>query len=357
MKELADELGYIPNNIGRSLSTNKTFTIGVIVPQINHSFFSTVIEEMYTKASNLGYQIILMISFEDEEKELAHVKTLLSMNVDGILIDTASSSSSNKAFSLIKKHKVPLLFFDRKYIGSESPGVYFDDYQLSYQLTTQLLGKGYSQLMYITGSDQVNINRLRLKGFIDAMRSQEMEVPENWILHSRLTEKGGYESFKSYLETEQPLAEAVLCVNDSIALGVYGACKEKNIRIPEELGVVGFGNVMTSSLVSPSLSTIDLRIKPAAAKAIENLVFLIGHEQFDMKDEFFAGEILFRDSTKYHINQLHQSGKSIPSNTDFSYNRALGSKGIFFRYPQSVLHQSLAYQEWSASHFLCDTGL
>lgn len=80
VKEAAEELGYIPNIVGRSLSTKKTNTIGLIVPKINHSFFSTIIEEMYSKAKAFGYQIILMVSFENEESELANVKSLLSMN-------------------------------------------------------------------------------------------------------------------------------------------------------------------------------------------------------------------------------------------------------------------------------------
>lgn len=298
VKALAEEMGYIPNSIGRSLSTQKTLTLGIIVPQINHSFFSTVIEEMYAKAENLGYQIILMVSYEDEGKELAHVKTLLSMNVDGIIIDTASSTSSSQAFDLIEKHQVPFLFFDRKHVDSDLPGVYFDDYQLSYQLTIELLRKGYSQLMYLSGPLQININQLRLKGFLDAMQSQELVVPENWILHSQITKKASYQVFNSFLERNKTHPEAILCVSDTVALGVYEACKEKNIRIPHDMGVIGFGNVLISRFVSPPLSTVDLDIRSAAEKVVENLVHLIQHKNVERKDEFFRGEILFRGSTK-----------------------------------------------------------
>ncbi len=298
VKAMAEEMGYIPNSIGRSLSTQKTLTLGIVIPQINHSFFSSVIEEMYAKAAELGYQIILMVSYEDEAKELAHVKTLLSMNVDGIIIDTASSTNSSQAFDLIGKHQVPFLFFDRKYVESTFPGVYFDDYQLSYQLTLELLKKGYSQLMYLAGPLQVNINQLRLNGFLDAMRSQDLVVPKNWILHSPITKKGSYEVFKSFLESNNTPAEAILCVSDTVALGVYEACKEKNMRIPHDLGVIGFGNVLVSSLVSPPLSTVDLDIRSAAEKVVKNLVHLIHHKNGEMKDEFFRGKILFRESTK-----------------------------------------------------------
>ncbi|MEM9720855.1 MAG: LacI family DNA-binding transcriptional regulator [Bacteroidota bacterium] len=150
VKAMAEALGYIPNSIGRSLSTQKTLTLGIIVPQINHSFFSSVIEEVYAKAADLGYQIILMVSHEDEAKELAHVKTLLPMNVDGLVIDTASSTSSSLAFDLIEKHQIPFLFFDRKYVESKFPGGYFDDYLLSYQLTLELLKKGLKFLPEVT---------------------------------------------------------------------------------------------------------------------------------------------------------------------------------------------------------------
>jgi LacI family transcriptional regulator len=295
---LADELGYIPNGIGRSLVTRKTNTLGVILPKINHSFFSTITEQLYTTANELGYQIILMISFEDSEKEYEVVKTLLSMNVDGILIDTAATTKDNKSFELIRKHDTPLLFFDRKWVGDKHSGVFFQDYDLSFRLTTELINKGFTKLMYLTGSQEININRDRLEGFLGAMKSRNIVINQHWIHNTNLLETQGYEFFRDLIRKEKELPEAVLCVSDSVALGVYKACEEEGIKIPDELSVVGFGNTTLSSVVTPSLSTVDLEITDAAAKSVHNLVYLINNEGVSVNDEWYSGKVIFRNSIK-----------------------------------------------------------
>lgn len=301
IKELADRLGYIPNGIGRSLSTRKTDTLGVIIPKVNHSFFSSVIEEVYRKATELGYQIILMVSFEDEDIELANVKTLLSMNVDGILIDSAFSSVSNRAFSLIEKHRKPLLYFDRKPRTVDNPGVYFQDYELSYDLTNDLIRRGYSKIMYVTGPQYINICYDRLRGFKEAMKGAKLKVPKNWVVKTVLDKRMAKGAFQLFLQTHDQLPEAVLCVNDSVALGVYSACKNAGIKIPDDIGVVGFGHVRTSNLVQPPLSTIKLQIKNASSLAVERLVNMIESSDETIDEKVGGGQIIFRESIKLKI--------------------------------------------------------
>ncbi|WP_242158953.1 LacI family DNA-binding transcriptional regulator [Aestuariivivens sediminis] len=296
IKELADQLGYIPSGIGRSLSTKKTDTLGIIVPKINHSFFSSVIEELYRKAAELNYQIILMVSFEDEEIEFQNVKTLLSMNVDGILIDSASSSVSDRAFSLIEKHRKPLLYFDRKQRNIDNSGIFFEDYKLSYDLTSEIIKRGYKKIMYLSGPQHINISYDRLNGFKDAMNNSNLSIPNGWIIKTDLDKKNAMESFLLFLQTHNELPEAVICVNDSVALGVYEACYKKGIKIPDDIGVMGFGHVRISNLVQPPLSTVQLDIKSASTIAIEKLVQLIKSSNELIEDQIVGGTIIFRES-------------------------------------------------------------
>lgn len=304
IKELADRFGYIPNGIGRSLSTNRTNTLGVVVPKINHSFFSSMIEEIYRKAAELGYQIILMVSFEDEEIELANVRTLLSMNVDGILIDSASSSVTDRAFSLIEKHRKPLLYFDRKPRNIDNSGVFFDDYQLSYDLTMEMISRGYKKIMYITGPQNINIAYDRLNGFKAAMKKSKLKVPNSWIVKTSLGKNKAKESFQLFLQTHEELPEAVLCVNDSVALGVYKACEKAEINIPGDIGVMGFGHIRVSSLVQPPLSTVQLEIRTACELAVEKLVKLISSPDEPMENRILGGNIIFRESIKSKSENL-----------------------------------------------------
>ncbi len=298
VKEMADELGYIPNIVGRSLSTKKTNTIGLIVPKINHSFFSTIIEEMYTKAKVLGYQIILMVSFENEDSELTNVKSLLSMNVDGIIIDSVSTSTKDKSYELILKHKKPLVYIDRKPRSvQKADSIVFDDYNLSYKLTNRLIEKGYKEIMYITGSQEINICFDRLSGFKTAMKESKLKVTKSKVLIARLDKNSGFDIFEKYVESNSKLPEAIVCVNDSVALGVYDVCKKHKINIPNDLSVIGFGHVSTSNLVQPPLSTVKLNLQEASFVAVENLVAMINDQPYE-KNNIIDGEIIFRESIK-----------------------------------------------------------
>ncbi len=298
VKELADELGYIPNIVGRNLSTKKTGTIGLIVPKINHSFFSTIIEEMYTKAKVLGYQIILMVSFENEESELANVKSLLSMNVDGIIIDSVSTSDKDKSYELILKHKKPLIYIDRKPRSIKKvESIVFDDFNLSYKLTKGLIDKGYKNIMCITGSQEINICYNRLTGFKGAMKESKLDIRKDTVLMAGLDKHSAFDVFDKYVESNSKLPDAVVCVNDSVALGVYKACKKHDINIPDDIGVIGFGHVSASNLVQPPLSTVKLNLQKASFTAVENLIALINNKPV-RKNTVIEGEVIFRESVK-----------------------------------------------------------
>jgi len=298
VKEVADELGYIPNIVGRSLSTKKTNTIGLIVPKINHSFFSTIIEEMYTKAKALGYQIILMVSFENEESELSNVKSLLSMNVDGIIIDSVSTSTKDKSYELILKHKKPLIYIDRKPQSvKKAESIVFDDYNLSYKLTNRLIDRGYKEIMYITGSQEINICYDRLRGFKAAMKESKLHVTKASVLMAGLDKQSAFNIFEKFVENNSILPEAIVCVNDSVALGVYEVCKKHDIIIPDDIGIIGFGHVKVSNLVQPPLSTVKLNLQEASFAAVEKLVALINDQPYE-KNNIIKGEIIFRESVK-----------------------------------------------------------
>ena len=311
IKDLADRLGYIPNGIGRSLSTQRTHTIGLVVPKIDHSFFSSIIEKIYRKAAELGYQIILMVSFEDEDTEYHHVKTLLSMNVDGILIDTASTSTSGRTFALVEQHGKPLLSFDRQPRGVSKPGVFFADHRLTYDCTRALLSRGYTRLMYMTGPRQLNICYDRLEGFRAALREAGLLLPPRWVVETELDRKAAKRDFRDYLESKVELPEAVLCVTDSVALGVYAACAEAGLIIPDDLGVVGFGNVRSAELVQPPLSTIDLKLRTAGELAVSRLVEMITTTNSSRRatpggpntapPEPVGGRVILRQSVKERI--------------------------------------------------------
>lgn len=220
------------------------------------------------------------------------------MNVDGILIDTAASTTSDQPFALIRQREVPLVFFDRKLKDHTTPGVYFEDYRLSFQLTTELIDRGFTKMMYMAGPPQISINYERRRGFREAMDARNVPVHEPWIIATGMQEEDGYRSFRDFINTVTPLPQAVMCVTDSVALGVYRACAEAAIIIPDQLSVVGFGNLLVSALVQPPLATVALPVEQASIQAVKNLIDLIEKKETPTGDEFFSGQILLRKSVR-----------------------------------------------------------
>ncbi|MFY0653448.1 MAG: LacI family DNA-binding transcriptional regulator [Cyclobacteriaceae bacterium] len=299
IKQFAKEIGYIPNGIGRSLVTEKTYTIGVIIPKIADSFYSASMEHMYASATRLGYRVFLMISFEDERQQTSDIETLLSMNVDGIIIDPASTTFNKASLDVIKKRKVPLMFFDRRLLGYKGNGVIFDNYDLSYRLTQQLIDKGYKDYLYLSGPQHINISHDRFKGFKDALENRGVPFNEKLLAkNDSFGQEEGKESFVQYYKQAKHKPKVVVCTNDSLALGVYDACQDLKLRIPKDLGVVGFGGLTVANLVNPSLTTVELPVKEAISKSIANLVSLIENAETEIIDEVFPGKIIFRKSTK-----------------------------------------------------------
>jgi DNA-binding LacI/PurR family transcriptional regulator len=298
IKKYAEENGYIPNGIGRSLVTEKTNTIGVIIPKIADPFYSDSMEHMYASASKLGYRVFLMITFEDEKQQTLDIQTLLSMNVDGILIDPASATFDRESLDIIKKRRVPLMFFDRRLLDFEGPGVFFDNYNLSYNLTLQLIDRGYSNFLHLSGPQHLSISYDRFMGFKDALANRGVPFKESMLIkNTSFSQQDGEESFIQYFTQTKHKPEIVVCTNDSLALGIYDACERLELKIPDDVGVACFEGLRATDLVNPPLTTVDLPVKDAIAQSIDNLVSMIENRETEMHDSVFSGKIKFRGST------------------------------------------------------------
>lgn len=268
----ATEMGYIPNFIGRSLSSGQTFTIGVVLPKVAHSFFSASIEFFYRFANEKGYNIIPMISFEDSGKEFKNILTLLSMRVDGIIIDVASNITSNDLnYQIIKNNGTRFLFFDRYPANHSGPAVAGEDYHAAKAITNLLIHKGYKKILHLCGPPGLNISSDRKKGYEDAMR----EAGNISQVHNvNLVTESGYSEMKKLLDSGV-IPEAVFCVNDSVAHGVYQAAKEKGITIPRDLAVAGFGDLESSGLLNPPLTTVRLPVEEMTRMAVDKIIEMI----------------------------------------------------------------------------------
>lgn len=297
--EAAREMGYIQNHIAKSLVQKRTYTVGIVVPEITHSFFPDAIKGMEEVINQAGYQIIFTHSAEDAKKEVAAIETLASKRVDGILISMAESVSDYSIYKQIINMKLPIVFFDRCVYNIGATCVGINDDESSFKITDFLINKGYKKIAHLAGPTSVSIGRERLNGYKRALINAELKFEEKYIRSAAFHEKGGYEAMKELLSLpKKELPEAVVCVNDPCAFGAMNAIKEAGLKIPQDIAIVGFSDDIRSELVTPALTTIKQPAYEIGKRAAQKLIRHIEEETEKIEDVYLETEIVIRESTK-----------------------------------------------------------
>jgi LacI family transcriptional regulator len=298
VRALADEMGYIPNFTARNLSSKKTRTIGVIVPKISHSFFSSVLELMYKTVRKFGYNLIPMVSFEEKQNEIKNIKTLLSMRVDGIIANISQDTTDHDIYLELKKHGIPVVFFDRVVESDFFSTVTTDDRKASYEIMSYALSKGYRKPAHLAGYVNINIGRERRQGFLDALESFKITPNPSWIIEGGFSEETRSGNARHLLSSDDR-PDLIFAFNDSIAKCVYDAADMFKIKIPDELGVIGFGNLEFGSILNPKLSTVALPLQTIADESVRLIIDHVEKKEGNtIKHINLTPEIIIRESCR-----------------------------------------------------------
>jgi DNA-binding LacI/PurR family transcriptional regulator len=252
---LAEELGYHPNSIAKNLKSRKTYTLGVIVPLIKNDFFSAVISGIEEVAYERDFNTIVCQSNEDAEREAIHVRTLTSNRVAGVLVSVAETTTSGAHFRPLQKQGIPLVFFDRFCEDVEANKVVVDDYNGATQAVSHLVQSGYRRIAHLAGPKSTSIGRDRCRGYMDELEKNGIKVDPEMIVYCGFEEKDGALAFRT-LCSRNKIPDAIFAVNDPVAMGAYKEIKGKNMGIPQDIALVGFGNNTLSSYLDPPLTTV-----------------------------------------------------------------------------------------------------
>ncbi len=276
VKEMADKLNYRPNAIALSLRKSRSFTIGVIIPEVVHFFFSTVISGIEEVASSRGYNVILTQTNEKLEREKSSIDTMLSNQIDGFLVSYSKETTDFGHFSRLLEKGYPIVFFDRV---PEIPGaihVIVDDYKGAFEATKHLLLQGYSTIVHLAGPSNLKIAQERMRGYQDALKSFGIEPNPNLMVECPQGTEEEAEKITTRLLNEQSTQpDAFFANNDMAAVGAMMAAKRAGFHVPEEIGIVGFSNWQFCSMVDPSLSSVAQPGFRIGTKATEILIDLI----------------------------------------------------------------------------------
>lgn len=280
VNELAEKLNYQPNIVALSLRQKKTNTIGVIIPEIVHFFFSTVISGIEDVAYQAGYNVIITQSNESYQREVTDTKALFNSRVDGMLISVSRETTNFDHIESIISKGVPIVFYDRMYSNPNTSKVIVDDYQGAREAVLHLIDQGCKRIAHLEGAPNLIISKDRLRGYQDALTERNMEVRENYtVVCPSNSYDEGLKATKKLLSLPTP-PDAIFANNDPMAMGAMTAIKEKGLKIPRDVAVVGFSNWFFGELMEPSLTTVD---QPGFEMGQEAARLLI--RQIEMKDK------------------------------------------------------------------------
>jgi len=294
----AEEMGYTPNRVAKSLVSSKTQTIGVVIPEITHAFFPEVVRGIEEVTYQTDYQLILTNANEQFEREKHAIQTLRSQQVDGILISSSLTENDYSFYESILQAGTKLVFFDRCVDGLGASCVHVNDNKSSEGMTNHLIEKhGYQKIAHFSGPREVAIGRERFQGYRRALENHGIEYREEWVIESGFKEEGGYNAMQKLLSLpEGSRPEAVVCVNDPAAFGAMEAVKEAGLKIPEDIAITGFSDEIRAPLVSPPLTTVHQPAYDVGKQAAEKLLKVIENENEAAEDIEIKASLTIRKS-------------------------------------------------------------
>jgi LacI family transcriptional regulator len=262
------ELNYQPNWVARSLAARRTFIVGLIVPDLMHSFFAEIAKGVSTALRPLGYDVVICNSEEDATLETSEIERLLARQVDGLILASAQPPSAVDPVARIEARGVPFVLIDRHFHSANASFVGADDEAIGRLATNHLIERGCQHIAHIAGPETTP-GVGRLKGYRDALAAAGMSVPASYVTRATDDESGYYAACK--LLALRPRPDGIFGYNDPVAAGAIKAVLEEGIQIPGQMKLVGAGNVHYSDLLRVPLSTVDQRSTDIGSQAAEIL--------------------------------------------------------------------------------------
>jgi LacI family transcriptional regulator, galactose operon repressor len=266
-----EELGYQRNAVARSLTLRRTHTLGIVIPDLMHSFFVEVIAGIEPVASARGYGLLLCSSSEDPGKERAELEMLRGRQVDGVVLASANASGNTDMLLQLTKQGTSLVMIDRDdHPSVRCHRVLTDDEQVGMLATAHLLDAGRRAIAHIAGPPIVHAKR-REKGWRDALKAGGVKVADEWLVGGGFMEADGYRAMKRLL-TVRPRIDAVFAANDPSAIGAMKAIWDAGRRVPDDIAVVGVGDIALGDLLRVPLTTVGWSRQDQGRRAAELLL-------------------------------------------------------------------------------------
>ena len=298
VNELANKLKYQPNAVALSLKSSRSYTIGIIIPEIVHYFFSSVISGIEDVASQKGFTVIICQSNESYDREVANARTLLSHRVDGILVSISKETHTFNHLIDLQEGGIPLVFFDRIAPEINADQVVIDDQEAAYKATRHLIETGKKRIAHFAGPQRLLIGRDRLQGYLNALAEAGLPVDKRLIIEADNFERGRNAALAMLDAGIVP--DGLFAVNDLTAIGAMQAIQKRGYKIPEEISIVGFSDGRLSGVTDPHLSSVDQHGYEMGTTAAEILFkrIMSSNEEFIPEIKVLKADLIIRGSSE-----------------------------------------------------------
>jgi DNA-binding LacI/PurR family transcriptional regulator len=300
--EYAEKINYHPNPIALSLKERRSRSIGVVVAEIANSFFSQAIDGIESIAYKNGYNVIISQSRESFDREVINLHYLTSRSIDGLIVSVAAETKDFSNFKELHERGMPIVFFDRIVNEIDTHKVTVDNYRGAYDATVHLIENGYKQIAAVANNEILSITTDRLAGYKAALADHGIKEKDSFIKYCA---HGGLISS----EVEQAVTElinlktkpdALLALADKLTTGCLRILKAKNLKIPGDIGLIGFSNSDITELIEPPLSIIKQPAFEMGEIATDLLIQLIESKRpvTDFETKILAPQLIIRESAK-----------------------------------------------------------
>lgn len=302
VRETASLLNYKPNSFAVNLRTKESKTIGLIIPEIVHHFFSSVIKGIISQAEKKGYLVITLQSNESYELEKKQIDLLLSKRVDGILISLANGTGDYKHLTEIIENDTPLVMFDKIAKVVKCSKVIIDDRKASYKATEYLIKIGCKRIAHFRGPLLPQNSIDRFLGYKQALTDYNLSYDPSlvYLLNDMSFEEGKF--YANQLLKDHKDVDGVFINTDLVAIGAISEFNKQGVKVPEQINIIGFSNWFMSSVISPSLTTINQPGFEMGKKAFKILYKEIKDKKMNknisFKEVVLNTDLIIRDSTK-----------------------------------------------------------
>jgi len=267
--KVAQELGYVRNATAVALRTKKTGTIGVVIADNRNPFYAEVLNGIEEAAREKNYHIILVNTQRDYQKEEEAINLLLAKRVDGLLIAPVQDRDDDIRNLIMANF--PFVIVGRDFENIEMDAVYNDEIKGGFLVTEYLFTKGHKRIAFINGFLHKSPAQGRLEGYKKALKEYGIPFDDALVSVGDIDVEDGYERTKQMMKENLDFT-AIFAYNDMMAFGAMQAIKEKGLRIPEDIGLVGYDDISFSSLMNPSLTTIRLKKQDLGIESVELLL-------------------------------------------------------------------------------------